>query len=259
MTDAASLDTDPFWKAYGAGDDYEQRLGFVAGLVPEGTDSIADIGCGKGDVLNALLARDESLELLGVDISSQALSYVNAPTRAASLPDLPLPDDSFDLVICLQVLEHLDQATYTASLRELERVASRHLIIGVPFRENLRSKMALCARCGRPSHVDHHLRSFDIEDLSEMFEGFALDRWRTIGVVSRREPDIASLLRQRLAGRYNEPDLFACPFCGASECVAAESDRGVAQRLPEILGSTLTRLRKPLPYWLIGRFHSTDA
>ena len=45
---------------------------------------------------------------------------------------LPFPDDTFDLVLASDVLEHLHVAARPTAIRELERVCSGRLVVGYP-------------------------------------------------------------------------------------------------------------------------------
>ncbi|MGD8237120.1 MAG: class I SAM-dependent methyltransferase [Armatimonadota bacterium] len=94
--------------------------------------SIADIGCGTGATLTELSPMGRGA---GVDISDVALrlcaengisDLVRAPAEA-----LPLREGQLDLVLCLDVLEHIDDA---AAARELYRICrpGGHLIVTAP-------------------------------------------------------------------------------------------------------------------------------
>ena len=74
--------------------------------------------------------------MVGIDYSPVALSWSQAngvaqsPLNVADVRHLPFPNNSFDLVLCLEVLEHLLDSTQ--GLHELLRVARDHVLVSVP-------------------------------------------------------------------------------------------------------------------------------
>jgi len=59
------------------------------------------------------------------------------------------------------VLEHLSDELFGKVTNELARVARNSIVIGVPYRQDLRQGMTRCAECGCVYHVDLHCRSFN--------------------------------------------------------------------------------------------------
>lgn len=103
--------------------------------------SILDAGCGEGIAMRRLLAQ-HAARVVGLDGSVGALQIASRlnPRRgfvAGFLPDLPFPSRSFDLVVCMEVLEHLDDPE--AGLAELCRVSHRTLLLSVPNEPFFRS------------------------------------------------------------------------------------------------------------------------
>ena len=84
---------------------------------------LLDVGCGTGHHLAEL--RQRGFEVAGVDGSADMLRYAQAlnPTadlRQADVESLPFPDASFDLVVCIEVLRYLPDAS--RCLQEMARV-----------------------------------------------------------------------------------------------------------------------------------------
>jgi len=86
---------------------------------------VLDAGCGSGYGAD-VLAR-EAREVLGIDISGDAIDYARQHYRAANVRferasclQIPAPDGSFDLVVAFELIEHL--ADWRAFLREVRRV-----------------------------------------------------------------------------------------------------------------------------------------
>lgn len=105
-------------------------------LATTGARRVLDAGCGEGFVTNYLAERDPALQLTGVDLSEEAIAYArahfgeHATYRTGSIYKIPFSDNSFDAVVCSEVLEHLDEPD--RALAELKRVARKHVLITVP-------------------------------------------------------------------------------------------------------------------------------
>ncbi|MDQ6915756.1 MAG: class I SAM-dependent methyltransferase, partial [Actinomycetota bacterium] len=84
--------------------------------------SVLDAGCGSGRTMDDL-ARWGSVA--GFDLNELGVEHARArgheDVRLARVEEIPWPDDSFDLITCLDVLEHTPDDV--GSLRELLRVA----------------------------------------------------------------------------------------------------------------------------------------
>lgn len=150
----------------------ERFYGRLLAIVdPLPVDSLLDAGCGEGETL-ARLGDALPARAVAVDIDSDAVEFTAARVPAAevtrgSVLDLPYADGSFDLVLCLEVLEHIEQPA--AALSELGRVAGRDIVVSVPhepwFRLGSLARGKYLGGLGNhPEHVNHWnprtLRSF---------------------------------------------------------------------------------------------------
>lgn len=103
---------------------------------------VLDVGCGAGNLLDLLKERGVPAE--GADISEEALNICRAKGHKVASLDLvsgklPFPDQSFDQVVLLDVLEH----SYDPEnlLREARRVAKSFVIVGVPNFNSLPARL----------------------------------------------------------------------------------------------------------------------
>lgn len=83
---------------------------------------VLDVGCDKA-VLKRLLP---DITYAGVDVSGEPDIRLNLE----SIDNLPFENNSFDCVVCSDVLEHLDNLHHTFG--ELIRVSKKYIIISLP-------------------------------------------------------------------------------------------------------------------------------
>jgi len=94
--------------------------------------SVCDIGCGTGYLLERISTLSKIKKIVGVDFSEhlewktlEKIEFIQHDIR-----ELPFEDGQFDTVISTHTLEHL--LDIPATVRELRRVCSQRLIIVVP-------------------------------------------------------------------------------------------------------------------------------
>jgi SAM-dependent methyltransferase len=123
----------------------------------------ADVGCGEGVLLGRLgnVWADRPVVAVDIDPREVCLARANAPVvlpTVASAYALPFRAASFDLVICSEVLEHLDRPA--AAIDELWRIARTTVVLSVPNEPlwrmlNLARGAYLRALGNTPGHVNH--------------------------------------------------------------------------------------------------------
>jgi SAM-dependent methyltransferase len=124
---------------------------------------ILEVGCGEGIVLATLAARLPGTRLDGLELDETALRDARVRCPGATLVRgdacaLPFGNRSFDLVVCLEVLEHLPEPA--RALRELRRVARGGCLLSVPHEPFFRLGNLLrgknVTRLGDPTDHLHH-------------------------------------------------------------------------------------------------------
>jgi SAM-dependent methyltransferase len=136
--------------------------------LPSGARAL-DVGCGSGANGPVLAAR--AAFTVGIDASPVPLALDGTGARGhaarlrADATALPFADESFDLVVALDVLEHLDDDA--AAARELRRVMrpGAALVVFVP---------ALRLLWGLQDQVSHHRRRYHRGELRDLVNGAGL-------------------------------------------------------------------------------------
>ena len=95
-------------------------------------NTILEIGCGDGTTVGIL--RDAGYSIIGMDITDAG--FKDRPyCRTGNVLAIPFDDDSFDVVISTDVLEHIEHDDIDQAIKEIYRVARSytfHIIPAIP-------------------------------------------------------------------------------------------------------------------------------
>ena len=102
---------------------YQNATGEVYRGVPiSNDDTVVDVGCGSGGPLQFLSTR--GAKVIAVDVSAEVIEIARAAVesqggvvefRVAHTQALPVPDDFATRVVCMEVLEHVDDQSFSLS------------------------------------------------------------------------------------------------------------------------------------------------
>ena len=182
---------------------------------------VLDVGCGV-QPYRPFFA--EATEYVGVDVASNPSAQLHG-----SIEQLPVPDDSFELVLCTQVLEHCEDPAQ--GVRELSRVVA-------PGGRVLASTHGV--QVYHPSPTDYW--RWTHEGLRKLFE--ANGSWASVDV--RPAAGTASALAM-LFGTYIEIALRQRAIARGPVWLANSLGAALDRRRPS--------LREPVPGSLIPNFH----
>ncbi|MEX2292751.1 MAG: class I SAM-dependent methyltransferase [Acidimicrobiales bacterium] len=164
----AATPTGNNYDKYGAEHSLERRLvdGFLRALdsvLPAGAPGrILEVGAGEGEISSRLRARYPGATVLSIDLHDASLGEEwcrrGALGTFADVRQLPFPDRSFDLVLGIEVLEHV--VGPDAALFEIERVSRGAVVLSVPREPIWRIANVLRRRYVRqggntPGHLNH--------------------------------------------------------------------------------------------------------
>jgi len=165
-----------------------------------GAQAIHEVGCGEGHWTLKWAAR--GIKATGSDFSKQVIALaeknaashkVTAAFRSANIYDLTAPTDAAELVVCSEVLEHLEEPE--RALAVLEKLASPWLIVTVP-REPIWSAMNMArgkywsSLGNTPGHIQRWSSQSFVELVSRSFDIVSVRRpvpW-TLVLCRRKSP-----------------------------------------------------------------------
>ncbi|MFC1566980.1 class I SAM-dependent methyltransferase [bacterium] len=126
-------------------------------------ENILDAGCGEGLLLshlkNDLSGRKiQAIDLDPLEIETAKKNIPFAECQTASIYELPFKNSEFDLVLCMEVLEHLDNPVN--ALKELSRVSKKYCLLSVPNEPvwrilNILRGSYITKLGNTPGHINH--------------------------------------------------------------------------------------------------------
>lgn len=156
---------------YGSANAIERRMmaGFMASLdrLIDGPapSTVLEVGVGEGEVLQRVQRRFPAATCLGIDLPDDSLpgewSARGITAEFGDVTALRFDDRSFELVLAIEVLEHVPDVD--AALREIARVCNGAVVLSVPFEPIWRIGNMVRGRYLRdlgntPGHVNHWTR-----------------------------------------------------------------------------------------------------
>lgn len=164
----AGVPTGNTYDKYASANVVERRLmaGFFkaldAALPAEPPRTILEVGLGEGEVSARVRARYPAARLVGIDLPDAELAASwrerSLAGAFADITRLPFADETFDLVLGIEVLEHVPEPA--AALAEVHRVARDRVVLSVPREPvwraaNLARGKYVSDLGNTPGHVQH--------------------------------------------------------------------------------------------------------
>jgi len=101
---------------------YWHQINEIIKLEP---NKVLEVGIGNGFV-------SEYLKKKGLNVVTLDIDQALGPNIAGSILSMPFVSNSFDVVVCCQVLEHLPYGEFTRALRELHCISQKYIVLSLP-------------------------------------------------------------------------------------------------------------------------------
>lgn len=140
------------------------RVEEVVKMIKDKEGRMLDVGFGLGFVEKSLLRLNKKkLTFYGIDVSTFAIAEARKKLAGkftrGSILQIPFAPEYFDIVLSLEVLEHIPPFQTFKALNELWRVLKKHglVIVSVPLNEGLETM------CKRGLNPNGHIRVYTAE------------------------------------------------------------------------------------------------
>ncbi|MES2499596.1 MAG: methyltransferase domain-containing protein [Pseudomonadota bacterium] len=97
----------------------------ISNMIPDGSMSVLDVGAGTGEMAQAVQSFRPELLFTGVDVYIRPKTFIPVVKYDGSI--LPFDDNSFDVVIIVDVLHHCKEPV--SVLKECARVSRQYVVI----------------------------------------------------------------------------------------------------------------------------------
>lgn len=148
------VNTNNFWDEKLQGTQYlsdqdgltKDRVKISSSYVPKTAAKILDVGAGYGFLEEVIEKKQSKISLYGIDISPKGIQVLSKRFRGefktGVVHKIPYPDNYFDVVFALELLEHISPSQVFSAYKEVRRVLKDKgtLIISVPLNEGLKYK-----------------------------------------------------------------------------------------------------------------------
>lgn len=234
----------------------QARMRDLLELMPARGESVLDIGARDGYLARLLV--DRFSRVVALDLERPDVMDPRVESVVGDATALNYPDNAFEVVVCAEVLEHIPEPSLAGASREIVRVAKNAIIIGVPYKQDLRYGRTKCLLCGNVNPPWGHLNRFDEHRLETLFAGTALSKFSYVGRHrDRTNPVSAGLMRfaGNPYGTYDQEE--PCVHCGSM--LRRPETRTLVQKIATKAAYSIERVQQAFvaerANWIHARFN----
>lgn len=227
------------------------RVGNLMKLLPKVDGPVLDIGARDG-FISRLLA-DRFPQVTALDLEQPSIEHERIQCVKGDITALQFADHAFSLVLCAEVLEHIPSHLLETACRELARVTKEYVLVGVPYRQDIRFGRTTCGTCGHVNPPWGHVNSFDVSGLSKLFPGFAVARQSFVGETMSKTNSLSCALLDMAGnpyGTYGQEE--SCGHCGSKLTAPPKRSlwRKILTKIAYVVMSIQKSFLRPQPNWI---------
>lgn len=205
-----------------------QRTEDLSKLMPSSGGTALDIGARDGHFSRVLAERFN--RVIALDLTKPEVDHPRVECVQGNAADLEFADNSTDFVFCAEVLEHIPPKILARVCGEIERVCRGQILIGVPYKQDIRVGRTTCYSCMGKNPPWGHVNTFDEQRLSELFPACKIDSISFVGKSTERTNAVSAALMDLAGnpyGTYSQEE--TCVHCGAK--LISPPERNFVQKL----------------------------
>lgn len=221
----------------------QQRTADLFRMMPEKGRRALDIGARDGHF--SILMAERFDEVTALDLTLPEISHPKVHCEQGNAAQLPYADGAFDFVFCAEVLEHIPEPVLQDVCREIERVSDQWILIGVPYKQDLRVGRSTCYSCGKQNPPWGHVNSFDEDRLASLFPRCTVESVSFVGSNRARSNWLSAELMDLAGnpyGTYGQEE--SCIHCGNR--LLPPPRRTTGQRVATRCATWLSRISEQL-------------
>jgi len=202
---------------------------------------VLDIGARDG-YFSKVLA-DRFKRVVALDLEKPEIAHEKVTCVSGDVTTLEFEDEQFELVFCCEVLEHIPPNLLKDACSELSRVCKGNLLIGVPYKQDIRLRRTTCQSCGQKNPPWGHVNSFDENRLTDLFSSLSVSAMSFVGVSDGSTNAISAFLMDLAGnpyGTYQQEEV--CVYCGSQ--IEGPLVRTVLQKVFTKVATLVWRVQK---------------
>lgn len=200
--------------AYRASAAEKQRTDDLVRLFPKTGQLALDIGARDGHF--SLLLAECFASVIALDLSQPEVDHPRVQCITGNAAHLQFDSRCVDFVFCAEVLEHIPSDILAVVCREIERVSNDKVLIGVPYRQDIRVGRTTCGSCRKINPPWGHVNRFDESRIAALFPACDIDAISFVGTTTEQTNAISTKLMDLAGnpyGTYQQEE--PCIHCGS--------------------------------------------